>query len=323
MSQPTGIAGALPAVGSMVQGGLQGIQEGQKKKSLMDAQQAYSTYLSKVDSGAATPEDHQIGRVAAMSLGITPPETVNPEIWKATQSAAGINTPAPGNKQNVQAVETLARLKETRARTDATGGRGDEKFSQGEWDKILQKTDPNVAPRGSLLGIAGQNNARADRALTNLNDPKMVVQQLDAVTTDIAGIMQGGSPHEAGIAGQNFRTVLSNWAAIKQVLTSNPQAINNPEIVAKLKQITNDIKRVDNKIISDNLRSAEVVFRPIIARDPQRWNDYKKSVFQTTVSVDDFDKKQTPSINYLRTSTSADGRKMGFNSSTNSWEEIK
>lgn len=112
MSQPTGIAGALPAVGSMVQGGLQGIQEGQKKKSLMDAQQAYSTYLSKVDSGAATPEDHQIGRVAAMSLGITPPETVNPEIWKATQSAAGINTPAPGNKQNVQAVETLARLKE-------------------------------------------------------------------------------------------------------------------------------------------------------------------------------------------------------------------
>lgn len=105
LSQPSGIYQALPALGKDLTNVLE-------KRSLLDAQQKYSDYLAKVDSGMATPQDHQIGRIAAMSLGITPPEVVNPDIWKATQQAAGLNVAAPGNKQNVQAVETLARLKE-------------------------------------------------------------------------------------------------------------------------------------------------------------------------------------------------------------------
>jgi hypothetical protein len=72
IQQPKGLAGALPGVGQLVQGGLQGAQEGQRKRSIQDAQQAYSSYLAKVDSGTATPADHQMGYQAALSLGITP-----------------------------------------------------------------------------------------------------------------------------------------------------------------------------------------------------------------------------------------------------------
>lgn len=116
MSQPKGFSGAVPGLEAIAQGGFQGAEEARKKKSILDAQQTYSDYLAKVDSGTANQQDHVMGRMAAMSLGITPPDNVNPEIWRATQAAAGLETPAPGNKQNVQAVETLARLREQQKR---------------------------------------------------------------------------------------------------------------------------------------------------------------------------------------------------------------
>ena len=74
MQQPKGFAAALPAIGDLVNKGVDVAGQQQKKQSVMAAQQAYSQYLAKVDAGTATPEDHQTGYMAAMSLGIDPAE---------------------------------------------------------------------------------------------------------------------------------------------------------------------------------------------------------------------------------------------------------
>ena len=156
------------------------------------------------------------------------------------------------------------------------------KADESMWKEINRRTNPNVAPRGSLLGAAGTNNARADRALANLNDPNMVVQQLDAVTTDVAGIMQGGAPHDQGMAKMGFTNVLTKWATLKSQIMSSPQAINNPAVVEKLRQIVQEIKDVDNKIIKDNLDIAEVDYGEAVARNPSKWQKHRDAVMKTT-----------------------------------------
>lgn len=287
ISQPKGFSGALPALGNVAQSGFDAATTQKNKQSVLAAQQAYSHYLSKVDDGSATQQDHAIGRMAALSLGITPPDTLGNNLKKSEiekNTAQTDEYKALAKKNSVPPKSQSEKLKDiedaaaARARGSGVGGRN----TQSEWDKLNRQTNPSVAPRGSLLGVAAQNNSRADRALSNLNDPKMVTQQLDAVTTDIAGVMQGGTPHESGIAGQNFNNILTRWAALKSQLLASPQAIQAPATVAKLKQIVNDIKRVDNKIITDNLRTNAVAFKGIIQKDPARWADYQKSVLETT-----------------------------------------
>ncbi len=287
MQQPKGIAAALPAIGDLVNKGVDVAGQNQKKQSVMAAQQAYSQYLAKVDAGSATPEDHAAGRMAAFSLGIQPPDTLGTNLKKSeidknnAQTAALNKKPAPIDEATK--INNIRQESAARAEGSGTGDRN----VQAEWDKLNRQTNPSVAPRGSLLGVAAQNNSRADRALSNLNDPKMVTQQLDAVTTDIAGVMQGGNPHESGIAGQNFNNILTRWAALKSQLMASPQALQAPATVAKLKQIVMDIKRVDNKIITDNLRTNAIAFKGIIQRDPGRWADYQKSVLETTQAATD------------------------------------
>ena len=291
MQQPKGFAADLPALGDLAKTGFDVAGQNQKKQSVMAAQQAYSQYLAKVDDGTATQQDHAAGRMAAMSLGIAPPDTLGmnlkqSEINKNNAAAKAMaGKPAPVSED--QKIINIGKESEARATGAAKGSGIGDRNVQSEWDKLNRQTNPSVAPRGSLLGVAAQNNSRADRALSNLNDPKMVTQQLDAVTTDIAGVMQGGNPHESGIAGQNFNNILTRWAALKSQLMASPQAIQAPATVAKLKQIVMDIKRVDNKIITDNLRTNAIAFKGIIQKDPSRWADYQKSVLETTQAATD------------------------------------
>ena len=287
VSQPMGLGGQVGALGNIAQAGFGAAADANKKQSVQQAQMAYSQYLAKVDAGSATPEDHAAGRMAAFSLGIQPPDTLGTNLKKSeidknnAQTAALNKKPAPIDEATK--INNIRQESAARAEGSGTGDRN----VQAEWDKLNRQTNPSVAPRGSLLGVAAQNNSRADRALSNLNDPKMVTQQLDAVTTDIAGVMQGSNPHESGIAGQNFNNILTRWAALKSQLMASPQALQAPATVAKLKQIVMDIKRVDNKIITDNLRTNAIAFKGIIQKDPSRWSDYQKSVLETTQAATD------------------------------------
>ncbi len=286
ISQPKGFSNVAGTLGDLAQKGFDVAGQNQKKQSVMAAQQAYSSYLAKVDAGTATPQDHQTGYMAAMSLGIDPQTSLGSDL-KRSEIAKNYNLAGKKPVDEQTKIANIGKEAEARAAGTLKGGGVGDRNVQSEWDKLNRQTNPSVAPRGSLLGVAAQNNSRADRALSNLNDPKMVTQQLDAVTTDIAGVMQGGNPHESGIAGQNFSNILTRWAALKSQLMASPQAIQAPATVAKLKQIVMDIKRVDNKIITDNLRTNAIAFKGIIQKDPSRWADYQKSVLETTQAATD------------------------------------
>jgi len=303
LAQPTGgIQAALDPLAKVAGTAIAADVDASKKKSLLFQQQAYADYLAKADAGTATEDDHKVGTIAALSLGLTPPTgngRVAPDIWNAVQTEAGIKTTAPGTKENVGAAETLARLKGTTKTTAAAAAKeaadakktaaeaaktkaGDDKF----WASQFKMFTPTNASRGSMIGQAAYGNARAERALKILERGagKVSPQDLNKVIVDLAGIMQGGSPHADAIQSQGYNTLAEEWAALKTRITGNPQAANIPEIVNELKRVVTEIKDVDNKIIADNLDTFEATNSGYIDRNPDRWAKIKASVMRGTQS---------------------------------------
>lgn len=302
LAQPRGgLVAALPALGQVAQSGLDVATNQDKRQSILHAQQAYADYLSKVDAGTATPDDHKTGTIAALSLGLTPPSgsTVSPDIWAGIQKEAGFKTNAPGTKDNVQAGETLARIKGTTkeaarvaaaaAATDkktaadtAKQKAGDDKF----WSQQFRNFTPTNAPRGSLVGQAAYGNARADRALKILDRSggKITPQDLNKVIVDLSGIMQGGSPHVEAIRAQGYNTLSEDWANLVTRIKGTPNAANIPAIVADLRRNVVDIKDVDRQIIQSNLETFEAANSGYVERNPDKWAKIKASVMNGTAS---------------------------------------
>lgn len=113
LSQVTGAAGGLPALGGVAQAGFDASAARAKRRSLLEAQQGYAQYLAKVDAGIATPQDHEIGRMYGMSLGIEqkPSESPDPRLMSYFQKKAGIEgDPIRGSKSNIGMAETIAKM---------------------------------------------------------------------------------------------------------------------------------------------------------------------------------------------------------------------
>jgi hypothetical protein len=80
LAEPKGGAqAALPALGQLSGA----VLEGEKKRSIMAQQKEYATYLSKLDSGTATNEDHVVGRAAGLSLGLNPPDLLGKQLQRS------------------------------------------------------------------------------------------------------------------------------------------------------------------------------------------------------------------------------------------------
>ena len=80
LAQPTGgIEAALPALGKVAEAGF----DVSKKRSVLAQQQAYADYLSKVDSGTATEDDHKTGMIAGLSLGMNPPDLLQKQLQRS------------------------------------------------------------------------------------------------------------------------------------------------------------------------------------------------------------------------------------------------
>lgn len=117
LSQPAGLSQALPALGGVAQAGFGAMEARAKRQSLLEAQQGYSQYLAKVDAGTATPQDHAIGRMYGMSLGIEqkPAELADPRLVSSMQEGLGIQgAPIKPTKANVSGLESAMKMKEAR-----------------------------------------------------------------------------------------------------------------------------------------------------------------------------------------------------------------
>lgn len=321
LSQPMGFATALPMLGGLAQTAAQTGLEYNKRMTVLGAQKDYSDYLEKVRTNTATPEDHRRGSMAALSLGLTPPQAsggVSPEIWQQIQAAGGFKTSAPGTKENVQAGETLARIQAQRTeREEAEKGRKERQRLQFEYSKektrqaqmfSQKKTDeqwwttaekefnPLNARRGTLLGQAALGNSRADRALIELNkNPTTISPQLKSlIQIDLAGIMQGGSPHESAMRAAGYDTLFEDFARLKQKITGTPSKAEIPGIIAELKSVISTIKEVDNKIIEDNMNIFEVSNKERLDRYPDKWNNLRGLIMGTTSTAGETPTPRSP-----------------------------
>lgn len=157
------------------------------------------------------------------------------------------------------------------------------------WEQANRVVNPNSAPRGSLLGTAGLLNARADRALETLKDPKITPQQIQMVVTDIAGIMHGGSPDEVEIKSQNYGTYWTSFESLLGKIQNKPKEAGSPETVKTLTSIVKGLKQIDNKIIKNNLDIVENSHSGLFKKDPERWKKIKEQVMKTTQGVTEQD----------------------------------
>ena len=168
----------------------------------------------------------------------------------------------------------------------ASGGWTPQK-TEGSWVKLADKVNSLRQSSRSAVGAAAIANQRADRALQVLGDKGASPQQLDYAMTDLAAIFQNGSPHETALNRQQYNTLKTKFINLKTFLTANPAAENQPEIQKQLGETVTEIKRVDNKIISDNMGIEGIAFEGLIKRNPDRWQRMMSAVTATTSGVSD------------------------------------
>ena len=107
--------------------------------------------------------------------------------------------------------------------------------------------------------------------------------------TDLAGVMQGGSPQEDTLRATHYGSYYQDWSNFKGKITGTPQDANSPEIVAKLKQLALGIGSVDNKVITNNLAMIEKYpsMTYLIKKDPQGWANFKQTMMGTLQTGDE------------------------------------
>lgn len=293
LSQPYGLSNLAPVAGNLAQAGIQSLDERQKRQSVLQAQQDYAKYMTNPNDPAMS----QRGIQAGLSLGITPQAppsqagTVDPGLYAALAKHAGVSTTSKPTKENVAAMENLekyntadkdaAKAKALSTKQAAT----DEKF----WSSQLKEFNPNNTRRGTLLGQAALGNSRADRALLEIQkNPTSITPQLKAlITQDLAGIMQGGTPHEEAIRAAGYDTLKDKWANLVTKVTGNPSKAEVPGIIAELKNVISTIKTVDNRIISSNADFFETANSEAISRNPEKWKKLKSLINSSTVAPGD------------------------------------
>lgn len=169
-----------------------------------------------------------------------------------------------------------------RATLNATVGTKQDQFDEKQWVNLEKRVNLLQSSSRSALGSAAIGNQRADRALQVLDNPQATDQDLQNAMVDLAGIFQGGSPHESSLGHQQYKTLQTKINNIMTYITSSPTAAKQPAVRAKLRQVVQEIKDVDNKIIGDNMKVLEAAYPHLIQKDPQRWANVKLAVTGTT-----------------------------------------
>lgn len=171
-----------------------------------------------------------------------------------------------------------AHMRSTNHRAELQLGEKESQFDTKQWEEINRKTNPAVAGPRTLVGMAGTLNAKADRALKNLNDPNATPQQIAGAVADTASILAGGAADDHAIKSQTYDTLETRLANLKTLISSKPQMANQPEVVAQLKKVIGDIREVDNKVIQDNLNTYENIHSDTIKRNPEKWAKHKANI---------------------------------------------
>lgn len=197
---------------------------------------------------------------------------------QAAEALIGAAKPKGGMVPKYLLTNTQSSLSQS-GRGDAMQGMVDmrtQQFGENKWQDLGKEANILASSGSSPLHAAAIANQRADRALTVLNNPQASSQDLNTALADLSGIFQGGAPHEQSIGQQQYQTLQNRINEVKTFLTSQPQAANQPEVQAKIRQVIMDVKNVDNNVIQKELQFIEAKYAPYVKQDPQRWELIKK-----------------------------------------------
>lgn len=302
MQQPTTLAQIAPAIGQAVgQIGTAGIgayQHAQQQKTLLAARQAAADYLSMTPEQRQDPNNAprvQQGIAASLALGITPPQqqksfeqmTAEEYARELAKRKADAAVPPPAKTETPEAAalrkqrqdQAQERLNLAKDKIAQDQSNRDQKLFQN----IISVTIPTVAKRGSALGIAAQNNMKKDRLLEIASKPNPSPEEVRLMETDLAAVMQQGSPQQDLLAATHYGSIFQDWARVKEKFTGQPQDADSPEIVEKLKQLAVGVGSVDNEIISKNIGmiKSNPAVASAIKRNPDAWKLYENTILSS------------------------------------------
>lgn len=216
------------------------------------------------DSNATpqTPQNKFQSAVASIKKNFGPQYTLNPDTGEL----------APDPIYTAQA--------EAKLRAAASHDERQPEIDFQHADTINKLVNPTVAPTRSVLGIIGQTTVRAQRAIDILNNPNIKIspQMLAGIGSDMAGILQGGSPTQVGMSEQQYSSLQSTIAKAAQYLTAKPQDALPPALNKQLLDSFQELNNTGKKYIQNNIKSAEILHKDWVSRNQDTWNELKSNI---------------------------------------------
>ena len=162
-----------------------------------------------------------------------------------------------------------------------------ELYDRSQFKELISKVNSLDRNSRNAVGIAGLNNMRADRVLNVIDKPNVTNQDIANFVADIAGIYKGGVPDQIQMEHSNYDTLVADLTHYAQYLASNPLEVPTKEVKDHLKEITKEIKDVDNQVIYDNIGIQEIAFAPLLSKPEYRkqWEMAIGLVKKTTVPL--------------------------------------
>ena len=107
----------------------------------------------------------------------------------------------------------------------------------------------NSLTSSGALGVAGKNNLRIARVKSLLERPSdLTPQELELVTTDLAGVIQGGAPLQNTIEGQAIGTLSTRLAELMKNVSNSPQTFNDRGFRSRIIMLANEMIKADNQV---------------------------------------------------------------------------
>lgn len=111
----------------------------------------------------------------------------------------------------------------------------------------INKNVNSLTSGTGALATAGKNNLRIARVKSLLERPTALTpQEMELVTTDLAGVVQGGVPLKDTVEGQAIGTVAAKFADMMKNVSNNPQTFNDMGFRKRIIQLANEMIDADN-----------------------------------------------------------------------------
>lgn len=148
---------------------------------------------------------------------------------------------------------------------------------------LNKQVNPMNASRGSQLGKIGETTVRAKRALDLLSDPNFKInsQVLSGIGSDMAGILQGGSPTQIGMNEQGYATLQTTLAKAGQYLDAHPGDALPDDMRDYLTTTFNKLNDTGKYYIKNNFKTVEDLQKPWVSKNKDIWDSTKKDIYDT------------------------------------------